>query len=419
MSTERPAFQPEELPRLETEAEQQAELAWLAGLCESGGSIYLHIQERADRDGYSNAYPYIAIQSRKTAVKEHLYARYQGADLKNEPGTWKLGGYKAAELIVAMKPWLSTRSEHLAAIENWLNTTDASERIEIAQDLKGYDRLETATIEEYILLLRNPAFVAGVIDNRGSIYRKKDSNWSHPAVSISTTNKELVAALHSIFGGSFVLEQPAGREVTIHNRAFQTKRDTYSVTVSAAKARRLIETTLPYLKIKPFEDWNTRLIDKRKISIEEEISHIQTFVESEITEYEAGQRFTLSTIEDIATEFSFTFRTAKRRLTHLPPELRKKREHIIRRTHNTALHPLQILETVQQILTEVAEYEIGERSSFTGNQELAEQLGVGPHIINRNIMSLVPKDAALLRQQVINSQTTAETNRRRAKEKHT
>lgn len=397
----------------EHEVVQQAELAWLAGLCESGGSLYFAIQQRSDRD-YMNAYPYITIQSAKTEVKDYLYNRYQGADSPAEPGTWRLGGFRAAELIVAMKPWLSTRNEFVVAVENWLNTEDAAERVTIAEDNKNQDRFKTPTIEDYQKLLADPAFLAGVLDNRATIYAGNTRGWEHPRVSITSMHIDLLVALYNLFGGSITVKQAAGEEKTINGKTFQTKRDSYSWNVSAAKARAVIALALPYLRIKPYEGWDVKLSETKKIAVEEQIQLLQEYVENEISEFEAGERFTLSTNEELAGVFELSHTTAKRRLSSLPSELRLTRERIIRSTHHSILNPMQIHDMVSKISNEVAEYEAGVRQSFTGNKELAEQLGVGVHILNRNVMPQVPQDQARLRQQVINSQTTAAENKRRA-----
>lgn len=305
---------------------------WFGGALEAGAVIAFGIQRRltGPKTGHVAAYPFIAFREPNETFIDLLKSEYGGSKMKvGDSWEWRLSGYRAAEIIASMEPYVVSRREVVLAARNWLES-ETAERVRIAEDMKGYDRYQEGSVEDYEELVEDPIFVAGVVDNRGKIFPFKDEKYTNARVDVYSKNKNLLDALQEQYGGQVYTVVEVGDEGVLRGRAFKTKRASYLWTIVFAGARDLIQSVADHLKIPPYEGWDRRLIDAVRREKEDQVERIRGFVQDELEKYERGEIIRLSTAKEIGERFGLTERTTERRISQLPVELKKEREKIIR-----------------------------------------------------------------------------------------
>lgn len=153
------------------------------------------------------------ISALKSVVGGNYY-HYRGGSY-----LWVFRGYKAANLAVSLKDFAPSRIEVITAFENWLNTDDREERLEIAGDFKASDN-PYVDMDMYLPLVRLPQFTAGIVDARGEIYTVEQPPvgvenptywWVSQRLLVHSWNEALLEALASIYGGSVQTRVSRGR----------------------------------------------------------------------------------------------------------------------------------------------------------------------------------------------------------------
>lgn len=198
-----------------TDDEIEQRGAWLGGLFEVGGSLGLFTNYLRRRTYQS--FPFISLADSYEGVIDKLVQRFGGKKYQHGPGKWQwiARGTKGRVLLLAnaMMPFAPSRTEMIIGIQNW-EQADLEERVQIAKDLKGYDRVKTLQVDTYDDLVKRPAFVAGVFDGRAAPYSMRHRDevvpegfWVSEQVNIYSENRPLLEALRTDYGGA-VIESP-------------------------------------------------------------------------------------------------------------------------------------------------------------------------------------------------------------------
>lgn len=388
----------------------QQEALWLAGVIEAGATVAIGIQRKTSPSGHEDirAYPFISISDNANPQFRHeLKSKLGGSVTGSE---WRLSGYKAAEIIAETEPYVHSRLEQVMAVRNWLEADTTEAKVKIAEDIKGHDRYNDTSSEDYVDLINRPAFVAGVIDNRGSIYPHIDKNYVYPRIEITSKNKALLDALAKKFKGEVIITKEKGTETDIEGRQFTTKTDSFALTFSQKANADIIRFALPHLKVQPYAGWDEyQSVENaaKRLATQQKILDLIT---QELSSFNQGVTSQLSTAEEIAAKFNLTHRTTLRYLRTLPQELRQQREQLIRAHHRRKLASDDVATLVEAITREVIDYQQGNRDRLTQNGQWARLANVGNHIIARQIIPLLDPDIASIRQHALLSQTARDRN---------
>lgn len=189
---------------------------WLAGMFEVGGAMYFTVSYSTQKGvQYPHAYPVMQIGERDidklTKFKSLVGGNFKKGNSNSSPMYWYLQGVKAVPLAEGMAPFAPSRQEIILAYLLWEDAESMDEKIEIAQNSRQEKSPLNLQVSDYTSLVKNPDFVAGVIDMRGSFYTNEAFNntatedvygWSFPRLSISTTNRLLLEAMQQEYGGS-------------------------------------------------------------------------------------------------------------------------------------------------------------------------------------------------------------------------
>lgn len=230
---------------------------WFAGALEAGGGLYLTIRKTRKRHNvYTYSCPEVAFHEPKEEFVDALQAEYGGYKMRHgNSWSWRKAGYEVAELMAEAGPYVVSRTEMVTALENWLQA-DTSERVQIAEQMKGYDRFGDGSVEDYAELVRHPEFVAGVIDNRGSITNVNNQENGEPSLlAITTQNKPLLEAIKRQFnlGRQVRVVSEAGRITKFAGQEVTIKKTSWGLRFSEGSAKKVEEFTQPYLKIPLFK----------------------------------------------------------------------------------------------------------------------------------------------------------------------
>ncbi len=209
--------------------------AWLAGIFEVGGAIYFEIRSTRKESGvYTYSYPFLKLTD-KDPNKMQRFQRIVGGRVNVNKRTgssnWYIMGKSAVDLTTNMSSHAPSRRAIIEAFENW-EVADKVERIGIAQEMMTHNRIDIVEQGDYEDLVRDPDFLAGVIDSRGSIYmcelvnasknplRRGLYGWVFPKLNIHSTNIFLLEALKNEYGGYVGVAYRRGEEVKKFNREY-------------------------------------------------------------------------------------------------------------------------------------------------------------------------------------------------------
>lgn len=108
-----------------------------------------------------------------------------------------------------MEPYAPSRQEIITAFSNWESAGSADERIEVAKSSRNKVVVELDATN-YTRLVKDPDFLAGIIDGRGYVAVQESFNettndeygWISRRLRISTRNRPLLEALQQEYSGS-------------------------------------------------------------------------------------------------------------------------------------------------------------------------------------------------------------------------
>lgn len=311
-------------------------ILWFAGALEAGGTIGFAVNRSVKRDRVVIRSNVFLVLYGLSELLANQLCREFGINKTKPTVNWqfRLNGHRAAETIAELEPYVVSRKEVALAAKNWLQS-DNEERVQIAKEMTGYNRYNTGSPDDYQDLVRNPIFVAGVLDNRANIYSFTEKGYVYPRVATQSLNKALLDALQNQYGGRVVKVIEQGRKQLIKGHIAEAKRDSYRWILGTAQARSLLSLVSLHLKIPPYEGWDRQQIEVARQGRSDQATQIIDFVTAELRRYQAGEITRLSTTAEIGNQFSISEPTVRRRLKELPPDFRKQRRGIINTANAT------------------------------------------------------------------------------------
>lgn len=388
------------------------DLQWFAGAFEVGGAMGIGVSKNKTN-------PYMRIQDSNEDLIDTLQARFGGSksrDSKRNSFMWILNGRRAAETMVEMEPYLVSREELSLAAYNWLQTDDQDSRLQIARELKESQitEIEPEQYQQRVIrykdLVEEPAFLAGVIDNRASISPKTKGNSILPNISIRSTNGALLEAIKEVYGGTHYIKTPKGSTEIINDTEVVLTQNSYSLSVYAAQARTIIQTIFPYIKTKPYDGWDIRYVDQYQALMQQQTDIIEALTREELDLFYAGSIDRLRTIEELAAAVGISPRVIKERMIDLPEDLRKEREQIQNRFAKRILSRDDISNLQTMLLQEVQEFLEGRREHLTRDTQLADLMGVSVSVIRKHIIHTLDPEVRSLRTRTFLSENAKARN---------
>lgn len=190
---------------------------WLGGFLEAGGTVSFSRAESIVKGvHYRYGYPLLQITEYRIDYLQKLKEILGGRDPKprsDHSNVWRLRGREAAELILMAGPYAPSRKDIYEAVQAWM-ISDNEERYKIACEMIGHSDPLAVSAEDYHNLVRDPEFVAGVIDQRGNPDIHHHRHRRTPSINLSTTNVGLYLALMDAWGGSLSQTTKAGETVS-------------------------------------------------------------------------------------------------------------------------------------------------------------------------------------------------------------
>lgn len=224
---------------------------WFGGACEIGASVEFFTQKYKGFDRY--AYPRISLYDRLKSSVDNLEREFGGTTGPSRADSWKwsVAGETAAGIVLAMRRFAPSRDEIATAVSNWVNTNSHEERVEIAKEMKGHNRLSGLEERAYDSVIDDPQFVAGIIDNAGKFSDRntpyKDTSYDITSIRIYDINKVLLEALKRKYGGGVNPFAEAGMQYTIGDRTIITQNTTYVWSIFTKDSIKLLTGVRPHL----------------------------------------------------------------------------------------------------------------------------------------------------------------------------
>ncbi len=178
--------------------------SWLGGLFEVGGSLGF-VMGFSGRKGkyYEKAYPIVTIgenrQDKLNKLLGILGGNFHSREQGNNSIVWYLQGIRAVWLAQHMEQYALSHQEMITAFSNWENAETMEEKANIARLVRVQKETVVLTFNNYLPLVRKPEFLAGVLDNRGTI---PAFTGDYPRLQVKSTNRPLLEALQFVYGGS-------------------------------------------------------------------------------------------------------------------------------------------------------------------------------------------------------------------------
>lgn len=233
---------------------------WLGGIFETGGWMRLYITHQTKKGRkYTYAYPEIGLIDNSLDRLRNLKLCAGGniSHFSERSFRWYTVSEQAVWLAQLMVPYAPSREEIIIAFRNWEQASSIDERLEIAMALRK-SPLPELTSEDYVNLVRNPEFLAVVIDNRGCIYMAKalekstdTHSWIYPKMSLYSTNRPLIEALQQTYGGYIEARISKGSQVKgFEGKDFTACRDSLAWNIGSETLSRLVQLAGPYLRLR-------------------------------------------------------------------------------------------------------------------------------------------------------------------------
>lgn len=228
-------------------------LKLLSGLIEIGGQLGFAAQ-RSPRGNY--VYPIIGFNDTFERARQ-LQTIYGGACVRQSEKSWmwRVSGKKAADLADDMRNWTPARKEIIDAFQICMYEGNTFEdNIELSSGFKNTQTRVSVEPEKYRELVKDPYFLAGVIDARGviTIEEKWDTRSQESfgrnfiQVDVSSVNQGLLVALKNAYDGHIKKRNTEGQERIFNGKAVQMRRDSYRWTVKWLDAQRLVNSVRGY-----------------------------------------------------------------------------------------------------------------------------------------------------------------------------
>ncbi len=187
------------------ELHQKQATRWTAGIFESAGTMRFHIGEIMTD-------PIIEYTKSDPSISDRLISLYGGQPYfrrltRGTSSKWHLAGEEAIQLAKSLGSLAPSRASFITIATNW-EAMSLAERKKAASDYNT-KRETTTTSPMYSKLVRDPAFMAGVLDARGSLYIGEEDGKKYHTVEVSSTNITLLNALKTAYEGSVTITSDA------------------------------------------------------------------------------------------------------------------------------------------------------------------------------------------------------------------
>lgn len=204
------------LPRFETEHAKHQFWSWLAGTLELSGSVTFSKHNRKNGPYYR---PTIRVVCEKQAAMSYLTTQLQvsapthrSKQSDQQPNLLYFGHYQAAAYATELSQFAVRRKPEYEAFVQWQNAASVAEQQQIAVDFQTRRESTTPrTTEQYMLQLKNPSYLAGLIDWRGNFYDRQQQQFDRRdnhtyqrrryGLTLHSPEPRLLDALHDKFIG--------------------------------------------------------------------------------------------------------------------------------------------------------------------------------------------------------------------------
>ena len=220
---------------------------WLSGLFETGGTISATIS--ADSNSRLRVIPAIYIQTseEKARILGELLGGYH---VPREEGSrrWMIANSVAINLAKQMEPFSPSRKKAIELFRNLENANTVNQKAQLVRTFRenGRRRIDVPE-EQYRYHLENDIFTAGIFDGIGTI---DNAPYAPLRVQFESTNKPLVDALKSKYGGSITLRVEPGTVVSLKEKTWTTINPSYELTLAYEDSKKLLDTIAPYVQLK-------------------------------------------------------------------------------------------------------------------------------------------------------------------------
>lgn len=220
---------------------------WLGGFFEIGGSMGISrgVKKSLSSSGEILLYPqmtpfikFIEKDKARVATFKNLF----GGSIYPYHNSWLLliRNERAVLLTSIMSPYAPSRLPFTRAILGW-DHHSLEEKEQIAKNTKGYHKNVHLTEDDYNDLVRNPKFLAGLIDNRGI-----PNDHDYPNLSVPSRNRPLLDSLYGIFRGHIEIDRRLENESKFFNIPADRLNGTVSWQLGKAETKKIFAATRPY-----------------------------------------------------------------------------------------------------------------------------------------------------------------------------
>lgn len=229
--------------------------AWLAGIFEVAGSLCFVKNTKILTNGeiQEYTYPLMALTDEKHVIEQlpHLIGGNVRRYVRSQTSyVWDLKGSKAVDLAQTMERYAPSRQEIITAFTNWERGESPEEKSEIAGDQQRRGLNLSIQETDYIDLIQNPNFVAGVVDARSHSYSLQNRGGGITRMQVLSKNGSLLGALHGHHGGSLAKSYSRGESRNIFGRECIIKHDSFSWTIEGDNLQELSSFVQAYLYLR-------------------------------------------------------------------------------------------------------------------------------------------------------------------------
>lgn len=392
---------------------------WLLGVLEVGGSVSISVQ----KDGRillsidCNMHPDPAKFAAKILPTErepyqqndegHANVAFRGETLDH---LFELIG----DEYIAMR---QTVDGYFRLLNEAESIDDIEQLKEMRNAITKQGRFEGLTSEAYTKLVTQSAFIAGVLDNRGTVYnltQRKGIN--SPTLRVHSKNKALLDALVQIYGGSVqAFKEPVyeteilGRNVTIENQSYYWH-------LNSGGSRRLLQVVEPHMQRKPYQGWEVLVSAQRREAKETLASEIEAYMEQQIELFEKGETSRLPSIATLAAHFEIEpIQYDNMRNKYLDKDVVNKYYELSNKVNQSKFTNAEIVELGGRVERELIQYmtatENGEPHLKFAHEWLAllasEGIGIGRATFDRYLEKTLPAETLELRVSILKRQQRA------------
>ena len=390
----------EQVKTPEVFVDPEATAAWFAGVLEVAATATIGISHEKQRDGSIKVRtkPLLDI-SCSPALIDRLQGIYGG---QNRGAAWRKSGRAAAEIVASIQPFAVGRKQHSGAMQTWLTSGYTSEQLDIARSIQETRWQDTADASEYEHLLDNPAFLAGVIDNRGMVFRKTNGTLG---LNIYSKNKALLLAMERKYGGKTVVNDEGGKEVRIGDVEFETVTDSEAWMLTCGRAREVIASAAPYVQEPLLPGWDESILDEQKKERDAFSSQVGDYVREEMRLLREEKIPRISTDHVLAAHFNVGVKKVRLALKRtLTAQEYQQRRDTIKRLSKISVDVVTNLAIRRYITQEVQDVLEGRKRNVTSLEDLAAMFGTSGSALQRQVIPHLDPEAYAQRLHFIRSE---------------